>query len=141
MEANFKDDIITGGGLRKYRMINNDDGTVSFKDVTDYDIVGTEITAETFNEIATQLNSNMLTKTAKTYRNVTINPYSGNMYYTVLDTYENLNINREDIFSVSVGGWGTCSYPISVFVGADGIAIMSTGSQTVGRVEVIIVHK
>ena len=55
MEANFKDDIITGGGLRKYRMINNDDGTVSFKDVTDYDTVGTEITADTFNTIANNI--------------------------------------------------------------------------------------
>lgn len=36
-------------------MINNDDGTVSFKDVTDYDIVGTEINATIFNTIANNI--------------------------------------------------------------------------------------
>ena len=38
LPTNFKDDIINAeiNERRKYRMIQNDDGTVSFEDVTDY---------------------------------------------------------------------------------------------------------
>lgn len=50
-------------GLRKYRMIQNDDGTVSFQDVTDYRVVGdtfggVEINAtnQTVNNIEEKLN-------------------------------------------------------------------------------------
>lgn len=34
LKTDYKDDIYSG--KRRYRMIQNDDGTVSFDDVTDY---------------------------------------------------------------------------------------------------------
>ena len=57
MEANFKNDIIkeSEGDLRKYRIVQNDDGTVSFVDATEYTQIGTEINADTFNTIANEL--------------------------------------------------------------------------------------
>lgn len=43
-------------GLRKYRMINNDDGTVSFQDVTNYRVVGSQFGGEEINAINTAIN-------------------------------------------------------------------------------------
>lgn len=42
LPVDFKDDVLNEqmGGRRKYRMINNPDGTVSFEDVTTYDQTG-----------------------------------------------------------------------------------------------------
>lgn len=40
LKTNYKDDIISSGILRKYNMIHNSDGTVSFEDVTEYSQVG-----------------------------------------------------------------------------------------------------
>lgn len=44
LPVDFKDDVLNEqmGGRRKYRMINNPDGTVSFDDVTTYDQVGSD---------------------------------------------------------------------------------------------------
>lgn len=49
LDTTYKDDKFSG--KRKYRMIQNDDGTVSFDDVTDYVVVGTEFGAADLNEI------------------------------------------------------------------------------------------
>lgn len=38
LKTNYKDAQYTG--LRKYRQINNPDGTISLQDVTDYSVVG-----------------------------------------------------------------------------------------------------
>ena len=42
LATDFKDDIMqdTMNGKRRYKMVNNTDGTVSFEDVTDYEQVG-----------------------------------------------------------------------------------------------------
>ena len=36
LKTDYKDDILAVGNLRKYQMIQNNDGTVSFQDVTQY---------------------------------------------------------------------------------------------------------
>ena len=38
LPTNFKDDVLASamGGKRRYNMIHNGDGTVSFEDVTEY---------------------------------------------------------------------------------------------------------
>ena len=40
LRTDYKDDILSSGNLRKYKMINNGDGTVSFQDVTVYQQTG-----------------------------------------------------------------------------------------------------
>lgn len=49
--VNFKDDIMNSamGGKRRYRMINNSDGTISLEDVTTYDQVGSNFGAAQIN--------------------------------------------------------------------------------------------
>jgi hypothetical protein len=50
---NMKDDLLSESmdGKRRYKMINNSDGTVSFEDVTDYDQVGSDFGASEINGI------------------------------------------------------------------------------------------
>ena len=52
LKTNFKDDVLdtTQNQLRKYRMINNDDGTISFVDVTEYLQTGDSFGAAQVNE-------------------------------------------------------------------------------------------
>ena len=47
LPTNYVDDImnVSANGNRKYRMIYNDDGTVSFEDVTPYEQVGSDYSA------------------------------------------------------------------------------------------------
>ena len=49
--VNFKDDIMNSamGGKRRYRMINNSDGTISLEDATTYDQVGSTFGAAQLN--------------------------------------------------------------------------------------------
>ena len=49
LETVYKDDKFKG--LRKYRLIQNDDGTYSFEDVTEYQEQGTQVGASDLNEI------------------------------------------------------------------------------------------
>lgn len=49
LDTIYKDDKFSG--KRKYRIVQNDDGTVSFDDVTNYVEVGTEFGAADLNEI------------------------------------------------------------------------------------------
>lgn len=51
LPTTFKDDIVSSAmnGRRKYNMIQNDDGTVSFEDVTEYTQVGSNFGAAQIN--------------------------------------------------------------------------------------------
>ena len=51
LPTNFKDDILATqmAGKRRYRIIQNDDGTVSLEDVTDYSRVGNDFGAAQIN--------------------------------------------------------------------------------------------
>lgn len=57
--VNFKDDIMNSamGGKRRYRMINNSDGTISLEDVTTYDQVGSTFGAAQLNATNTAVNA------------------------------------------------------------------------------------
>ena len=56
--TNFKDDILAESmeGRRRYQMITNEDGTVSFADVTEYLQVGSEFGQAEVNAIHRELN-------------------------------------------------------------------------------------
>ena len=55
LRTNYKDDILSGD--RKYRMITNSDGTVSFQDVTDYTQEGDTFGALDINATNTAVNA------------------------------------------------------------------------------------
>ena len=59
LPTNYKDDIMASSmkGLRRYRQIQNDDGTVSFEDVTDYEQVGSNFGAAQMNQTNTAVNN------------------------------------------------------------------------------------
>lgn len=57
LKTNYKDDILLDtSGKRKYTMITNDDGTVSFVDVTDYSQNGDAFGAADINATNTEVN-------------------------------------------------------------------------------------
>lgn len=66
LRTDFKDDIldITENAQRKYRMITNDDGTVSFVDATVYMQVGDNFGAGDVNNMTSRLNIIRATLTA-----------------------------------------------------------------------------
>lgn len=59
LPTNYKDDVLnkSENGKRRYEVISNDDGTVSFNDVTNYDVVGDDIKAEQINAQNRAINS------------------------------------------------------------------------------------
>jgi hypothetical protein len=60
LPTNYVDDVLNAdvNTRRKYQMIQNSDGTVSFNDVTDYDTVGSSIGAAQINAQNTKINQN-----------------------------------------------------------------------------------
>lgn len=58
LKTNYVDDVLdtTKNQLRKYRQIQNDDGTVSFVDVTEYTQVGTSFGAKDINDTNAAIN-------------------------------------------------------------------------------------
>ena len=66
LKTNYKDDIFTGD-YRKYRQINNSDGTISLSDVTQYSQTGDKFGASDINatnQAVNQLNSDLGAKVA-----------------------------------------------------------------------------
>jgi len=58
LKVNYKNDILASsmGGKRQYNMINNQNGTVSFEDVTEYDQVGDTLSAGDMNNTNAEIN-------------------------------------------------------------------------------------
>lgn len=72
LKTNYVDDKldVTKNQIRKYRQIQNDDGTVSFVDVTEYTQVGTSFGAKDINDTNAAINevtSNLALKAKKYY--------------------------------------------------------------------------
>lgn len=60
LPTNFQDDVLNEvNPKRKYKMIMNDDATVSFEDVTEYDQVGSNFGAAQVNETNTAVNESV----------------------------------------------------------------------------------
>ena len=58
LSTDFKDDILSDhSGRRKFQMIQNDDGTVSFEDVTEYSQTGSAYGAKEVNEEREAINA------------------------------------------------------------------------------------
>lgn len=89
LRTDYKDDILdlTQNTQRKYRMITNDDGTVSFVDMTVYSQVGDSFGAAQLNEIANVVNEG-----------------SSNMYYDPTTDIKYLKNQEEKWVEVGKGG-------------------------------------
>ena len=61
LKTDFKDDILSPnmGGKRKYRMIQNEDGTVSLDDVTEYTQTGSNFGSKQVNETNLAVNNSV----------------------------------------------------------------------------------
>ena len=61
LSTDFKDDILgyNMGGKRRYRMIQNSDGTVSFEDVTNYTQIGSNFGSKQVNETNLAVNNSV----------------------------------------------------------------------------------
>ena len=83
LPTNYTDDILDANvnTRRKYNMIQNGDGTVSFEDVTTYTEHGTELAAQDINNITTEINNHGTTIPQKV--NKFSGTVSGNTYVTV----------------------------------------------------------
>lgn len=93
LKTNFSDDILLNGDARrKYNIINNEDGTVSFEDVTEYEVEGDKFDSKTLNEITTRIND-IGNETVKEDLSVT------NI------TSENATIEKLVASSGSIGNW------------------------------------
>ena len=59
LKTNYVDDVVdtTKNQVRKYKLIQNDDGTVSFVDVTEYTQVGTSFGAKDINDTNAAINA------------------------------------------------------------------------------------
>lgn len=81
LPVNYQDDILNNamGGKRRYRMINNSDGTVSLEDVTTYDQVGSNFGAGQMNATNAAVNEsadkNRVIQDIEAIRNVTEDGY------------------------------------------------------------------
>lgn len=76
LKTNYKDDILdlTQNTQRKYRMITNDDDTVSFEDVTEYSQVGDSFGGADVNLITQRVNGGL-------GNNVEFRIYNGQLQY------------------------------------------------------------
>nr|DAP20841.1 MAG TPA: hypothetical protein [Bacteriophage sp.] len=102
LKTNYVDDVLdtTKNQLRKYQQIQNDDGTVSFVDVTEYTQVGTSFGAKDINDT-----------------NAAINDVNGKLsllqHYKVI---EGTNTGNTLTFTLaSVSGWSSKLYLVINF--------------------------
>ena len=88
LKTNYVDDVLdtTKNQLRKYQQIQNDDGTVSFVDVTEYTQVGTSFGAKDINDTNAAINYVNGKLTKKDFSNaVDLSSYSKNNKYIASD--------------------------------------------------------
>lgn len=113
LKTNYVDDVLdtTKNQLRKYQQIQNDDGTVSFVDVTEYTQVGTSFGAKDINDTNAAINdvNRKLTQTPILIATDTSGSYT--IPAADIDTYKkiqviamntSLNANTEISMDVSV---------------------------------------
>lgn len=108
LKTNYVDDVLdtTKNQLRKYQQIQNDDGTVSFVDVTEYTQVGTSFGAKDINDTNAAIND-VNGKLKKINGILSINSNYGEIVSENCNYYEN-GIYYIDVF-VTIG----TSVPVS----------------------------
>lgn len=100
LKTNYVDDVLdtTKNKLRKYQQIQNDDGTVSFVDVTEYTQVGTSFGARDINDTNAAIND-VNGKLQKINGILSINTNYGKIVSENCNYYEN-GIYYIDVFVI-----------------------------------------
>lgn len=130
LPVDFQDDIMNSsmGGNRRYKMINNSDGTVSFEDATTYDQVGSNFGAGQMNATNTAVNEaadkNKVIQDLDAIRNVTEDGYIAGAI-ALKQVEQSLEELGEIIMSISKGKillvGNSTSFNISNVVGAENV--------------------
>lgn len=116
MKTDYKNDVFSG--KRKYRMINNPDGTVSFDDVTNYTQIGDTLGAEDLNDLARQINY--------------CRPYVANNYILVGDAliqWGYVDITPTSGSSPNYYGTASVSFPVK-FDGTPHVTVSTASGYT-----------
>lgn len=97
LKTNYKDDVLdtSKNEKRKFRMIQNDDGTVSFDDATEYTQQGDAFGAADINATNAKINEQSQSLTEKSLKGVFNTPINS-------DAYGNILLATVDVVMVSV---------------------------------------
>lgn len=109
LPVNFKDDILDKkmGGKRRYNMIQNSDGTVSFEDVTDYTQVGSTFGASQINATNEAVNNAAdASKIIDNLETIKANTQSGYIAGALAVKELNSNLKSLKIVQFETGGNG-----------------------------------
>lgn len=101
LPTNFKDDVLASamGGKRRYNMIHNSDGTVSFEDVTNYTQVGSTFGAAQINATNEAVNNAAdASKIIDSLETIKANTQSGYIAGALAVKALNSNLGKELIF-------------------------------------------
>lgn len=144
LKTNYVDDVLdtTKNQLRKYQQIQNDDGTVSFVDVTEYTQVGTSFGAKDINDTNAAINDVNGNLGDKTLGEITdISSFIGSNYIVPSDGYIRLipTSTSAPIALADVKNNTTlieAHYITSIFV-RKGITLKIDGSGRIGFIPLI----
>lgn len=124
IKTDWKDDIFEGN--RKYQMITNDDGTVSFVDVTEYTQEGDAFGAAELKEIAEALNDKTAEK-LETARSITTDLASEEAAF---DGSEDVTPGVSGVLPVAHGGTGASTLTSGAALIGNGTGAVTTRNIT-----------
>ena len=116
LQTNFVDDILeeSMSGKRRYNLIQNDDGTVSLEDVTNYSQIGSSFGAAQVNAMNNAINESAdKSKIIDNLSDIAANQQSGMMAgaLAVRELNNNMaNMNRYDVYKAT--GVGDSDFPL-----------------------------
>lgn len=136
LPVNFKDDILKENmnGKRRFNMIQNSDGTVSFEDVTDYTQVGSTFGAAQINATNKAVNNAAdASKIIDSLETIKANTQSGYIAGALAVKALNSNLGKEIVLSVvvkkvNVGGNATLSQ-VDIYKDGEVIFTLSTAAS------------
>lgn len=107
LKTNYVDDVLdtTKNQLRKYQQIQNDDGTVSFVDVTEYTQVGTSFGAKDINDTNAAIND-VNGKLENIFQGYKVAIFCENILFTNGEAYYNTGFKNYKKFVVLVSNSG-----------------------------------
>lgn len=113
LKTDYKDDILAAGNLRKYQMIQNNDGTVSFQDVTQYEQTGDVFGAGDINKTNQAVNEKFDSGDVVDPMLTTEEGFAADAYKTKLQFDEqnkNLTASDDTKFRFATDGEGNYGY-------------------------------
>lgn len=140
LKTDYKDDVLdtSVNEKRKYRMITNDDGTVSFEDVTDYLQVGDSFGSADVNAITERLTDGVLDTMEEIEANTQENMIAGALAVKELNSKNNDSFIRVNnvLTGVVFKGGGATSVTVPLTI-PEGYALISVAGVTMGNLNLV----